>query len=142
MLYAHLHFYLMRLWRILATDDAMSADGLGPWLVVDYAQHVRGRRDGFPLQWLANMVVFILFILIFFATPIVLLCFWWWSMPKHDVWLTALFCGGAAYSVHMGRGEKPVGAVPWDRSQGGSVHIVDHLPLPRHRIRVDIVHRF
>ncbi|MBU3031812.1 pentapeptide repeat-containing protein [Paracoccus marinaquae] len=95
MLYAHLHFYLMRLWRALAHPDAPDAGALNPWLVVDYALHIRGRgHRRFPLQWLANLVVTAL---IFWATPIILTGFWWRSMPKHDGWLTLLFCGGSLF---------------------------------------------
>ncbi|AUH63065.1 pentapeptide repeat-containing protein [Paracoccus zhejiangensis] len=91
MLYAHLHFYLFRLWRALSSEGAPSAEMLSPWVVVDFALYVRGRRGyRYPLQWLVNLVVLVL---IFLATPIVLTAFWWWSMPKHDGLLTIIFCG-------------------------------------------------
>ncbi|WP_299905230.1 pentapeptide repeat-containing protein [uncultured Paracoccus sp.] len=91
MLYAHLHFYLFRLWRALSADSPPSAEMLNPWVVVDFALRVRGRHGfRYPLQWLVNLVVAVL---IFLATPIVLTAFWWWSMPKHDGLLTIIFCG-------------------------------------------------
>lgn len=96
MLYIHLHFYLMKLWRALALAAPVQngtplSEAIQPSVMAQMALRFRhGARPRLPLGWLSDLVAFGL---IFLAAPALLAAFWVRSMPKHDPWLTLAACG-------------------------------------------------
>ncbi|WP_134679259.1 pentapeptide repeat-containing protein [Paracoccus ravus] len=96
LLYAHLHHYLMRLWKALARLQATKPEEIegriDPWIGADFALRIIfGRIDWHsPLQSLTALVVFAL---IFLAAPVVLATMWYWGLAKHDEWMTVVMTG-------------------------------------------------
>jgi uncharacterized protein YjbI with pentapeptide repeats len=105
--YCYFHFYLLRLWRTLATLPAIFSDGVAlddktdPWLLTNLVriefQHLRATAP--PLARLENLLSIVL---AWWLVPATLLILWVRYLPAHDIgglaWLalliaTAIFFG-------------------------------------------------
>jgi uncharacterized protein YjbI with pentapeptide repeats len=94
--YCYLHFYLLRLWRTLATLPAVFPDGVAlddktdPWLLTNLVRtefpHLRATAP--PLARLENLLTIVL---AWWIVPVTLVALWARYLPRHDiVWLVGL----------------------------------------------------
>lgn len=94
-MFAYFHFYLARLWRLLASLPAIFPDGKRldekayPWLLNSILRvHIsRLQIDRPPLS---NMEVLISVLLGWGLVPLTVILFWLHSLQKHDVFLTGI----------------------------------------------------
>ena len=96
---AYLHVLLDELWAALAEAPATLDDGrslavaVSPWLVTNFALHLRSRlrKDEAllaPTSPLALLGTVVAFALLFVAGPALLAWLWFASQPAHEIWLT------------------------------------------------------
>jgi hypothetical protein len=133
--YCYFHFYLQRLWRLLATLPAVFPDGTplddrtDPWLLtnlvrVDFQQL---RRSPPPLTRLENLLTILL---AWWLVPLTLLALWARYLPAHywlgTTWLVALIgitavFGRDTYRLARGALRHEVPAVAVDGNDGRGV---------------------
>ena len=105
-IFAYFHFYLARLWRLLATLPAIFPDGKRldekayPWLLNSILRVYisRLRIDRPPLS---NMEVFISVLLGWGLVPLTVILFWLRSLQKHDVFLTGILILWVALAISL-----------------------------------------
>ena len=95
--YCYLHFYLLRLWRTLATLPAVFPDGVAlddkadPWLLTGLVRTYMPRTPARPLGYAENAVSVLLGWLL---VPFTLFYYWWRLLPAHHInrliWLALL----------------------------------------------------
>jgi uncharacterized protein YjbI with pentapeptide repeats len=107
--YCYLHFYLLRLWRTLATLPAVFPDGVAldertdPWLLTNLVRtefpHLRATAP--PLARLENLLTIVL---AWWLVPLTLIALWVRYLPAHYigglVWLAFLIAATTFFGVH------------------------------------------
>jgi uncharacterized protein YjbI with pentapeptide repeats len=104
--YCYLHFYLLRLWRTLATLPAIFPDGVAlddrtdPWLLTNLVRSEMPRVPARPLGVLEHRLsVF----LAWWLVPVTLLALWARYLPAHGLKGTALLVALIGFTVLFGR---------------------------------------
>jgi uncharacterized protein YjbI with pentapeptide repeats len=110
--YCYLHFYLLRLWRTLATLPAVFPDGVAldertdPWLLTNLVRtefpHLRATAP--PLARLENLLTIAL---AWWLVPLTLIALWTRYLPAHyslgTMWLVLLIGATALFGRHSFR---------------------------------------
>jgi uncharacterized protein YjbI with pentapeptide repeats len=106
--YGYFHFYLLRLWRTLATLPAVFPDGVAlddktdPWLLTNLVRtefpHLRATAP--PLARLENLLTIVL---AWWIVPVTLIALWVRYLPAHGPWGTPLLLLLIAATTLFGR---------------------------------------
>jgi hypothetical protein len=144
--YCYFHFYLLRMWRALATLPAILPDGTAlddktdPWLLTGLVRSYMPGTLARPLGYLEN---FVSVCLAWLLVPITLLLYWWRLLPAHQIgrltclaFLIAFTTSFGWQTFHLARATLLRQVAPGDRAQALLVGVLRDFRVARGPVAV------